>query len=246
MLEANQAGNEARAFPKTQWSVVLQAGKEDGRAALARLCEAYWYPVYSFLRAKGASPDRASDLTQSFFTFLIEGEEIKRADPERGRFRSFLRTAAKHFYMNAIDHERRQKRGGDLVRLSIDVPGAESRLSRELMHTLTPDRLFDRAWAKIVTERARREFREHCACPEDLALLERACAELSGEGHASEPERTSASGKPRTVAERVRKHRHRERVLAAYRRCLRREILGTLEDSSAIDAEIRYLIDVTR
>ncbi|HEY3498639.1 MAG TPA: hypothetical protein VGK73_28305 [Polyangiaceae bacterium] len=233
------------AFPKTEWSVVLKAGREDGSAALAALCKAYWYPVYSFLRAKGADPERAADLTQGFFEYLIEKGEVRKADPARGRFRSFLRSAAKHFYLNAIDYERRQKRGGDQVRLSIDMPGAEARLGAELSHSLSPDRLFDLCWAEVVTQRARREFEAGCDDPDDLALLRRLCGKLSGQDDPLDSEPRAASS-PMSGAERIRRHRHKERVLAKYRRYLRGEIMRTLDDSSLIDDEIRYLLDVRR
>jgi RNA polymerase sigma-70 factor (ECF subfamily) len=203
------------------------------------LCKAYWFPVYSFLRGNGADAERAADLTQSFFEYLIEGGEIGRATPERGKFRSFLRSAAKHFYLNALDYESRQVRGGDLVRLSIDVPGAEERLASKLSSVLSPERMFDRAWAVVVTERAARKFEESCDDPAELALLRNVCSELSGEADVGQPSPTVAAG----GTERVRRHRQRQRVIERYRRCLRREIMGTLGDSSAIDDEIRSLLD---
>lgn len=222
---------------------MLEAGSEDGAAALAALCKAYWYPVYSFLRGKGADPERAADVTQGFFVSLIEKGLVGTADPERGRFRSFLRSAAKHFYLNQLDHERRQVRGGDLVRWSIDVPGAEARLRCELATSLPADQLYDRAWARVVTERAQRKFEGECDNPADLTLLRRLCRELSGELDVADSSARRA-GEPMTVAERVRKHRHKERVLARYRRCLRAEIMGTLNDPSAIDDEIKHLLHV--
>jgi RNA polymerase sigma-70 factor (ECF subfamily) len=203
------------------------------------LCKAYWFPVYSFLRGQGADSERAADLTQSFFEYLIERREIGRATPERGRFRSFLRTAAKYFYWNALDHERRAVRGGDLVKLSIDVPGAEERLAATLSCVLSPEQLFDRAWAAVVTERAALRFEECCEDPADLALLREVRSRLAGEVDACRPSPKAAA----SVKERVSRFRQRERVIERYRRCLRREIMGTVDDSSAVDDEIRSLLD---
>ena len=228
-------------FPQTEWSVVMRGAGPDRRNALDALCRAYWYPVYAFLRRLGAKPADAADLTQGFFASLVEHDDLKRVDPKLGRFRSWLRNAATHFYFNVIDAEKTLKRGGKAVKLPLDLPGAEARLGRELMHTLTPDRLFDQCWASTVTDRALASFRAECSSVEDVERMLEICDELSGEG--SRCARLPGEV-PKSVAERVEKNRKGNRLKDRYRRHLRREILGTVEDSSAVDDEIRALLDV--
>ena len=111
------------AFATTHWSVVLTAGDSDpdrARTALSQLCEGYWYPLYAFLRRRGSGAEEARDLTQGFFADLLERGDLGGADPERGRFRSFLLTALKNFAANAHEREAALKRGGGRSRLSLD------------------------------------------------------------------------------------------------------------------------------
>src|SRR5712692_11257270 len=117
-------------FETTQWSLVLAAGQRGSAAAeeaLARLCSLYWYPVFAFVRRQGHSADEAQDLTQGFFTRLLEKRELGQADQDRGRFRSFLLTACRHFISNEEDRMRAIKRGGGAAAIPIDVVEAEGR-----------------------------------------------------------------------------------------------------------------------
>ena len=102
-------------FPTTRWTLVIAAGephRKEARSALVSLCENYWYPLYAFLRRRGYPPDQAQDLTQEFFVRLLEGRYLDRADPAKGRFRSFLLTSLKFFVADEEDRDRAQKRGG--------------------------------------------------------------------------------------------------------------------------------------
>ena len=117
-------------FPTTHWSRVAHAvdpAAPEARAALAELCGAYWYPIYAYIRRKGNPPDLALDLTQSYFTRLIEKGTISAADPARGRFRGFLRADCSFFLSHSRDHDRALKRGGSARVLSIDTGDAEAR-----------------------------------------------------------------------------------------------------------------------
>src|SRR5215468_1686667 len=109
-------------FASTRWSVVRQAAdsqmsSEHALSAISELCQIYWRPVYLFLRRQGIPRNDAQDLTQSFFAEFIEDRTYARADPMKGRFRSFLLGTLKHFLAHARDHDHAQKRGGRLVRL---------------------------------------------------------------------------------------------------------------------------------
>ena len=107
-------------FTSTRWTMVLDAGQsqtppDDALRALSELCRIYWRPIFLFLRRQGSNPDDAQDLTQGFFAHLIESRAYARADPDKGRFRSFLLGALKHFVAHARAHERTQKRGGGMA-----------------------------------------------------------------------------------------------------------------------------------
>ena len=138
------------AFVTTHWSVVLTAGGSDttrARDTLARLCQTYWYPLYAYIRRRGHSPHDAQDLTQAFFAQLLERQSLAAADPERGRFRSFLLGAMNHFLVNEWQKAHAQKRGGGSQTLSLDLAAAEERFDLEPADNSTPDRVFEKQWA---------------------------------------------------------------------------------------------------
>jgi DNA-directed RNA polymerase specialized sigma24 family protein len=137
-------------FQSTRWSLVLAAGHKsspDSQEALAALCRTYWYPLYAYIRRRGAEAHRAQDLTQDFFARMLEKNILAVAQPERGRFRTFLLSTLKNFLCNEHDKVRAKKRGGDRLVLSLDFEAGESRYQREPAHSLTADRLFERQWA---------------------------------------------------------------------------------------------------
>jgi DNA-directed RNA polymerase specialized sigma24 family protein len=113
-------------FASTRWTMVLDAGEsqtppDQALSALSELCRIYWRPIFLFLRRQGSNPDDAQDLTQGFFAHLIESRAYARADPDKGRFRSFLLGALKHFVAHARAHDRRQKRGGGMILAPLDT-----------------------------------------------------------------------------------------------------------------------------
>ena len=231
-------------FPTTQWTLVLAAGdpqRKDARSALVSLCENYWYPLYAYLRRRGYAPDRAQDLTQEFFMRVLEGRYLDRADPEKGRFRSFILTSLKFFAADEQDRQRARKRGGGAV-VSFEFSSGESgeeRYQREPGHDETPDRIFERRWAlsmlERVMERLRDEFVQHDR-PENfermkvflLGQSEAPYAALAGEMNTSEG------------ALKVAIHRLRKR----YRELFRQEIADTVADPAEVESELRYLAAV--
>src|SRR5688572_19516130 len=117
-------------FEQTLWSEVLAAGKMDGpesARALERLCQVYWYPIYAYLRRRGFERPQAKDLTQGFFHYLVKKNLVQAADPEKGRFRSFLLGSLKNFVSNEEGRERALKRGGASQLVSLDEEVAEGR-----------------------------------------------------------------------------------------------------------------------
>ncbi|MDP6606513.1 MAG: sigma-70 family RNA polymerase sigma factor [Dehalococcoidia bacterium] len=151
-----------RQFATTRWSLVVAAGA--GRSAqadraLAELCADYWYPLYAFVRRRGHDADDARDLTQAFFTKLLEKNDLKAADPARGRFRSFLLTAMKNFLASEWRRQAAVKRGGGVELVSIDYRDAEDRYQVEPADALTPEAIYERRWALGLLARAVEELR---------------------------------------------------------------------------------------
>jgi RNA polymerase sigma-70 factor (ECF subfamily) len=229
-------------FPTTQWCRIAEASNADspaGAAARAELCRQYWYPIYSFIRSRGHSPDEASDLTQDYFCRLLEGGLLAAADQSKGRFRSLLRVDCGYFLADRRDHERAQKRGGDHNHLSLDIHDAERRYTLEPTDHLCPDRLFDRNWALELLDRALRS----------VALEEAA----SGRGATFETLRPALTDQPRNMPSGALAERTGTTVAAVrsalqrlrfrYRQALRAEVAATLADPSEaeVDDEIRAL-----
>jgi len=149
---SKDASNSERAkrFATTHWSLVLAAGKgasANAKAALASLCEAYWYPLYAFVRRQGHQRDDAQDLTQAFFARLLEKDYLQSADPERGRFRSFLLTAFKRFLSKERDRERAKRRGGGMKLLPLDFEAGERQYNLEPAHEVTAEKIYEQRWA---------------------------------------------------------------------------------------------------
>ena len=235
-----------RQFATTQWSIVLSAGacvgeeSEDGAAAaaLAMLCEDYWYPLYTYIRRRGYGVADAQDLTQAFFVRLLEKESLRIADPQRGRFRSFLLASLDHFLANEYDRTQAKKRGGGRQRISLDLAAGESRLDLMPVDHLTPERAFEKNWAltllEVVVCRLQAEF------------------EAGGKGWQFELLRDSLTGDRERLdyktiaaelhitAESARQNAHRLRK--RYRELLREEVARTVAAEGDVDEELASLL----
>jgi DNA-directed RNA polymerase specialized sigma24 family protein len=229
-------------FPTTRWTLVAHAvdpAVPEARAALAELCGAYWYPIYAFIRRKGNPPDLALDLTQSYFARLIEKRTISAADPERGRFRSFLRADCTFFLSHSREHDQALKRGGSVRLLSIDSGDAETRFGREPAHDETPERLFERDWAVSLIDRVLGRIERHYQSRGRGETFRRLKPILTAEPDAARFARLAAELKTTEGALRTAVHRLRARVGEE----LRAEIAETLDDPTpeAIAEELRGL-----
>ena len=229
-------------FPSTHWSVVLSAaagGAPHAEDALARLCKAYWYPLYVFLRRRGCSPEESEDLTQEFFSRLVHKEFLAGLTQEGGKFRSFLLTALTRFVANEWSRERAQKRGGGKAVISIDAD-AETRYGRELADHVTPQTLFERRWALTVLDRVLARLRQEYSAAGKQELFSRLEGCLPG---AQSPVAYAEAGAALDIKEatlRMAALRLRRR----YGQLLRAEIAATVSSPTEIDEEIRYLIRV--
>ena len=151
-----KSGVSGGIFATTHWTVVLAAGRTDSKqadVALEELYRTYWYPLYAYVRRHGHSREDAEDLTQGFFARLLEKNYLEGVSSEKGKFRAFLLMALKRFMANEWDRANTQKRGGGMAPLSLDWQDAESRYQINPAHDLSPDKLYDQAWAVIVLER---------------------------------------------------------------------------------------------
>ena len=227
-------------FPVTRWTLIVTAvdpTHPDNKAALATLCEGYWYPLYAFVRRKGYAADAARDLTQEFFVRLLGGSFFERADPEKGRFRSFLLGALKHFLADYSDAQRAQKRGGGLPPLPFELSEGESRYAREPQHGETPERIYERRWARAVLDRVVGTLREEFVKHGRLDHFNHLKVYLTSQGDAPYAE----LAKKLDMSESALKsgiHRLRRR----YRDMLRAEVAATVADPADIDTELRYLL----
>jgi len=232
---------ESEAFPSTVWLRVEQAGDQtrpQSREALAKLCEAYWHPVYAFIRHKGNDPDRAADLTQGFFAALIETGALATVRPGKGKFRSFLMAACSHFLSNQRVYERALKRGGGRSLVSIDQLKAEDRFNLEPFHELTPERAFIRQWALTLLDRVMAKLQKEAAVKGKALLFEQLRPAILGrEAAPSYANISELLGLSETMV-RVAVHRYRTR----YRVLLREEIALTVSDPEEIEEEITTLI----
>ncbi len=227
-------------FHTTHWSVVFAAGERrtpDADDALSTLCAAYWYPLYAFVRRSGYDAEAASDLTQGFFARVIEKNFLREADPQRGRFRSFLLASLKHFLSNERERERALKRGGGATLLSIEPEEGESRYAREPVDARTPDVLFERGWAVALLEHVLERLRGELDAEGKAHLFDALKPMLMGE-RADHTYREIGEGLGMSEgAVKVAVHRLRRR----YRDVLEEEIGRTLADPTQLEDEIRHL-----
>ena len=229
------------AFPTTHWSCVLRAGDptdREGRDALEQLCRDYWYPLYAFARRQGLDREDAGDLVQGFLADLIERGDLTKADPARGRFRSFLRTACSHFLSHARDHDRAMKRGGGRAPFSIDLQDAEGRYINEPAHDLTAERLFERRWALVLLGHVLARLESEASRGGKSDLFAHLRPMLEGEDLSIPTKRSATSLQMSEGAVKVAAHRFRGR----YRQILREEVARTVADPAEIDAEIADLL----
>lgn len=228
-------------FATTHWSVVLHAGRSDttrARDALGKLCQVYWFPIYAYVRQRGYSPHDAQDLTQEFFARLLEQNWVTRADPEKGRFRSFLLGALNHFLAKEWRKDQAQKRGGGIPIEQFEA--AEARYGNEPVAETAPEEQFDRKWAvtllDVVLQRLNAEFeRENKA---KLFELLKPC--LVGDRDAQPYSVLSHELSMSEGALKVAVHRLRRR----YRQLLREEVAQTVASRDEVEAEMRHLVKV--
>jgi RNA polymerase sigma-70 factor (ECF subfamily) len=232
--------NRGAAFATTRWSVVLLAAEggegEAARHSLEALCRSYWYPIYAYVRRSGHGPEDAQDLTQGFFTFALEKHLLAKADPARGRFRSFLLGAVRNFLGNEWQKQHAAKRGGGVPLIPLDVALAEQRLATEPATLDDPGSIYERAWAVSVIELALERLSKEQASAGKTAVFEKLRPALGGAPTATFAEIGAELGSTEGAI-RVTLHRLRQR----FRELLRASIADTVEDPREVEAELEHL-----
>ena len=239
--EGDPTSSASPLFVTTRWTVVLaaqdSAGPQSGEA-LEKLCRAYWYPLYAYVRRLGHQTADAEDLTQEFFARLLAKEWLASADREKGRFRTFLVVALKRFLANEWDRVHRDKRGGHALHFPLDTELAEARYQSEPALNLTADRIYERRWALTLLESTMNRLREEFGQANKAAEFERLKVFLTADKSA-----IAYAGVARDLginegAARVAVHRLRRR----FREVFREEVAHTVAGSEEVDEELRYIL----
>src|SRR5213594_3255276 len=233
------------AFQSTHWTLVLRARQSDptetGRKALSDFCEAYWPPLYTFLRLRGHASPEAQDLVQGFFAHLLEQNTLSRADQKKGRLRTFLLGSLQNFLCNEYDRAHALKRGGGKQIVSIDehLPEAEAAMM-DTAH-LSDSRSYDLAWASTIVKRAWQQLQDAFETEGKAEWLEVLRPFVAGGGKTSLSQEEAAVklGVPiatlRTWLSRLRQR---------YREALRTEVANTVSDPADVDQELHHLYQI--
>lgn len=243
---AETAGYSPGRFNTTRWSMVLScadSGIESvaARDALSELCKTYWRPIFAYTCRRGYSTQDAEDLTQDFFSSLIQGPLLQRADPQRGRFRSLLLKALQDFLGHATEKLRTQKRGGGMKFVSWDDWMAEApsqlSISAQALDSWSPEQLFDLRWAATVVEQALRRLREECESNQRLRLFNTLSVYLATDRSDVSYQNLATTLGITESAVKKQLHNLRRR----YRWLIREEVAQTVDDPNDVEGEIRHL-----
>jgi RNA polymerase sigma-70 factor (ECF subfamily) len=233
-------------FNTTHWSVVFRANgsqTESAEAALHQVCSNYWHPLYAHCRRRGNSPHDAQDLTQDFFTRLLEKDYLRMASPERGRFRSFLLKSLDHFLINEWVRGKSLKRGGGKQIVSLDAEVAEGLYrERSTAGEFTPEALFDKGWALTLLDRAMKRLSGEYENSGKSELFTRLKPFLLREGGATAFKSIARGTGLTEGAFKVAVHRLRRRFSLA----VRHEVAQTVATEAEISDEMAYLLAALR
>jgi len=229
----------------TQWSQVLAArdgSDTEARRALESLCQTYWQPLYAYIRHQGADPEEANDLTQAYFTELLEKDFFANVDPSKGRFRAYLLATLRNFLSRDRAKSRRLKRGGGTATLSLDMEAGEERYTVHPVEKMTPEDIFEHRWAVTVLDRAMARVEREASFTGGEEQFRCLKPYLTGDLPQLPYQQVAATLGMSEGAVKVAVHRLRKR----FGRYLRLEIAETVVDPADVDAEVRHLLEVIR
>lgn len=232
-------------FATTHWSLIVRAAatpSPETREALEELCGRYWYPVYAFLRRRGCSAEDARDGTQEFFAALLEKEYLDDADPQRGRFRTFLLMAVSRFHSKEREKQGAEKRGGNRRLLSLDLASGEERYQHEPVDQWTAEKLFARRWALTLLDQSLAQLRQEYVASGKVAVFDELKVYLTGDSGAPPHEQTATKLGIAAGAVKVAVHRLRQK----YRDALRAAIAQTVIAPADVESELQTLLAALR
>ena len=227
-------------FETTRWSIIATAGRQpsaDSKRALESLCESYWHPLYAYVRRRVSDVNEAQELTQAFFAELLEKNYVGSATPERGRFRSFLLTAFKHFLAKEWEKAKAQKRGGGRVPISLDFQSEDSRVCIEPAAGLTAEQYYDQQWAIALLGQTMERLKNEFDKAGKTALFAELKSFIIGDHAGTTYAEVAAKLNMTAAAAKKAASRMRQR----YRELLRDEIAQTVAGPDEVEDEIRNL-----
>ncbi len=226
-------------FATTRWDVVLASAETQAPGAgeaLADLCRTYWPPLYAFVRRRGYSPADGEDLVQGFFAQFLQARAVKKADPFRGRFRTFLLSSLQNFLANEWDRTRAAKRGGKFQFVAFDQLASEERDALDAPDSASPEIAFDMLWARSIIDTALERLREEAGAHGKREVFEELKGFLITADAASYEIVATRLGMPLNA---VKTAIHRLR--GNFRTVVRREVARTVSSPAEVDEELRYL-----
>ena len=229
----------AAGFNTTHWTIVLACRNQDDAAdqALAELYQIYWYPLYAYIRRRGYSEHDAEDIVQGFYAQIREKHSLAKADPQRGKFRTFLLSSLQNFLAKENERSRAQKRGGGRELIRLDAEDAKARYQLEPAHSVTPERIFEMRWAHALLEQTLSGLRADFAARGKQRIFEGLQTFLTADcGETSYQQAADNLGLPLSA---VKTSVHRMRL--DYRARLREEIGRTVSCPEEIEDELLYL-----
>jgi RNA polymerase sigma-70 factor (ECF subfamily) len=230
-------------FDTTRWSLVHAAASDNTQVAdraLAELCEAYWQPLYKYVRRQGYSNEDAQDLIQSFFLLLIERRDVRRLHPDRGHFRSFLLASVRNFLLNDVVRRHAKKRGGGEVPLSLDFNAADERDINQLADPETPETIYDRDWALTLLDRVFAEERKDWDAVGEGTRFDRLRPCVMGDFPPGGYQALAAELDSTEAAIKMAVYRLKE----GFHRRLHDAIADTVLSDALVNEEIQYLLQV--
>lgn len=241
-MQSDSIPPNAGRFATTHWTRVIEAKLDDSslaKDALEILCQTYWYPLYAYVRRQGFRTHDAQDLTQEFFSRFLEKNYLKDVEQSKGKFRSFLLAALKHFLANEWDKLKALKRGGGKTFVSMEAEHAETKYSLEPAHELTADKMYDRRWALTLLENVLKKLRDHYAQDGKTELFEELKATLVGKKESVPYSEIALKLNMKQGTVKVAVHRLRQR----YASLLRDEVASTVSCNQEIDTELKSLFE---
>jgi DNA-directed RNA polymerase specialized sigma24 family protein len=214
---------------------------ESSQQALSGFCEAYWPPLYSFLRHRGFSSADAQDLVQGFFAHLLEQNALIRADQQKGRLRTFLLGSLQNFLYNEYDRARALKRGGGRQVVSIEEHLPEAEAAMMATAHLSDTACYDLVWASTIVSRAWQNLETAFVAEGKAEWLEELRPFVAGGSvrPLKQEEAAARLGVPiatlRTWLSRLRQR---------YRESLRMEVASTVSNPADVDQELQHLYQI--